>query len=59
MTLKPIREVFNESFWRELRASQKAAQRRAVQVTTTNAQQDAVVLHLSSKGNKKQDESKK
>jgi len=47
MTLKPIREVFNESFWRELRASQKAAQERAAQVNTVTANQDAAILHLS------------
>lgn len=59
MTLKPIREVFADKFWRELQASHKVAQDRVVQVNAVTAQQDAVVLHLSTRKENKQDETKK
>jgi hypothetical protein len=52
MTLKPIREVFQNSFWRELQASHKAAQERAVQVNAVTANQDAAILHLSTANRK-------
>lgn len=51
--LKPVHEVFKERFWRELQASHKAAQETQQKVTVANAYQDAVVLHLKGKDERK------
>jgi hypothetical protein len=51
--IKPVNEVFKEQFWRELQASHKAAQEKREKITVESANQDAVILHLRGKDERK------
>lgn len=46
MTIKPIKQTFQEQFWRELQAAHKAGHSEAVK-KQYRTHQDAVILSLS------------